>query len=387
MSQSNPKTRIKAPTPLQQHREQACKCSVLVNPNFCSYQPFLDGWDFTPDVGNGQVRGEIFTPRFIVDKMLMDSGILPKKAIYKYDYAGADKTLVKYIGFRVYEPGVGTGNFISTVLWHKMEYANILTKPKNGVKRTDAELARYQAYTLVALGSVYFNDIDIGNLQVTKWRLLRDSEINTPENIQYWENYLIENLEVKTIKKREISQFVKASIVEASSKWGNKDRNRGVMDDLYYDHIGQDSPEWLRKAWKTALDENGKLFNGIVSEDNTEIDSFCPGYRNISWIWWRFDRNKSSITAQRTTVPMARQILESKIATLKSQIQDIEDRKIQPNADDFFLFEEKDFASKEDKKAFLAENKLLATMKKDLKAMKQYEVLEPLTFLRSPAND
>lgn len=46
---------------------------------------FIDGWDFTPDVGNGKSRGEIFTPRFIVDKMIA-MGIIPPSIVYFDNY-------------------------------------------------------------------------------------------------------------------------------------------------------------------------------------------------------------------------------------------------------------------------------------------------------------
>lgn len=272
--------------------------------NFCIYQPFLDGWDFTPDVGMGSTRGEIFTPRFIVDYMISDVGILPERMVYNFDYKSYKKKfedkqneLRGYAGARVFEPAVGTGNYISSVLWHKLEIAHELTGYKsykrNGkvyYSKNIEQLARYQAYTLVILGSLYFNDIDPGNLQTTKWRTLRDSEISNPKNVDFWVSHIKENLsqELDRTQSKWLKDYVQESINTASANWASKDKDRGVLDVLYEKHTGEHSPDWLRAAWRRILDANAQLFNGIKSEDVVEKGFVVPGNQNIIWTYWSF---------------------------------------------------------------------------------------------------
>jgi hypothetical protein len=272
--------------------------------NYCIYQPFLDGWDFTPDVGMGSTRGEIFTPRFIVDHMISDVGILPERMVYNFDYKSYKKKfedkqneLRGYAGARVFEPAVGTGNYISSILWHKLEVAHELTgyKPykRNGktyYSKSIEQLARYQAYTLVALGSIYFNDIDPGNLQTTKWRILRDSEISNPANIEFWVEHIKQNLsqELERTQVKWLKSYVQESIQTASNNWASKDRDRGVLDVLYEKHTGEHAPDWLRAAWRRVLDANAQLFNGIKDEDTIEEGFVVPSNQKVIWTYWSF---------------------------------------------------------------------------------------------------
>lgn len=316
-------SQTKSVSPAQRHREGLCGCSIRKNPTSCVYQPFLDGWNFTPDVGNGGSRGEVFTPRFVVDKMIVEAGIMPAKTVnlYKYDY-GQD-TLRKYIGARVFEPAVGTGNFTATILWHKLEMAHRLTgftvDDIGQARKNASQLRRYQAYTLVALASLYFNDIDAGNLQVTKWRLLRDGEIGSDRNIDFWTNYLVDHLDGH-INYDTIRPGVMKSIKSASDNWGNKDKNGGVLDELYERHTGLEAPDWLHKAWKLVLDANAQLFNGINAEDEVSAGFTCPGYRRVTWTFWYFNSSRDSVKATRVAVPLVRQILAGELLEVREQL-------------------------------------------------------------------
>ena len=306
----------------EMHRQGKCGCSTRRNPNRCVYQPFLDGWSFTPDVGNGSSRGEIFTPRFVVDKMIVDSGILPKRVVYDLDYRGSQDTLRKYIGSRVFESAVGTGNFVSTILWHKLELAHRLTgytvDPDGQPRKTDAQRRRYEAYTLVALASCYFNDIDPGNLQTTKWRLLRDSEIGADVNIVFWTDHIASALEdTLSLNVASLRASVEKSIKEASANWGTKDRDRGVLDDLYEKHTGIEAPEWLRSTWKLILDKNGLLFNGINEEDEQNGTWFCPGWKNVEWVFWRFENHRDEVIVHETYVPLRYQLLVGELREIE----------------------------------------------------------------------
>lgn len=368
---------------LSKHNSGKCGCTLSKNPNYCVYQSFLDGWNFTPDVGFGDSRGEIFTPRFVVDKMIVDAKILPRKAVYNYDYKGSQETLRKYIGARVFEPAVGTGNFTSTILWHKLEMAHELTgytpNAEGKPVKSESQLRRYQAYTLVALGSIYFNDIDAGNLQATKWRLLRDREISSNINIAFWVKYLQESL-AKPVKVSVIKKLVSASIEEASENWGTKDRDRGVLDDLYYKHTGLEAPDWLRSAWKLVLDTNGKLFNAIQSGDTIKDDFICPGNNKVMWTFWRFENSKGLVTALRNAVPLSRQLLEGELRNLSNKIK-LVPMTADNNTGALDLFTGKPTQTPKDKKAeqeLRDINKSIEKIKKALDTTPEYSALDPI---------
>jgi hypothetical protein len=335
--------------------------------NYCVYQSFLDGWDFTPDVGMGSTRGEIFTPRFIVDYMISDLGILPERMVYEFNYKSLERKkedkqneLRGYAGSKVLEPAVGTGNYISTILYHKLELVNELTGYKSSRQngrtsyiKNPAQLARYQAYTLVVLGSLYINDIDPGNLQTTKWRFLRDNEIASPANIEFWVSHIEDNMSIKLDKKelKWTREYVNSSIQSASQNWASKDRDRGVLDVLYEKHTSEHAPDWLRSAWRKIIDANAQLFNGIQSEDTIEEGFVVPGYKKVIWTYWSFsydlvqldkqelqdlvsvtqktlaelssaalDNKLDNMLAHRTSVPLLRQMLSGEKEELESKV-------------------------------------------------------------------
>lgn len=343
----------KASVALQLHIENKCGCTLSSNPNNCIYQPFLDGWDFTPDVGNGQKRGEIFTPRFIVDKMITDAQILPKEAIYSLDY----KTLTKvkaqqHITSKINEPAIGTANFTATILWHKVEYAHHVAT----VGKT-LNLNKYNLLVTQALASLYANDIDCGNLQTTKWRLLRSSEIYTEENIKYWLNYTLKSVHKRLDAETKISieQSVRRSLLSASHNWGTADRDKGVLDVLYYKHTGSEIPAHLKILWKSIMDENFKLFNGIKETDTVEEGFVVAGWRNIEWCWWDFTQDKlGEITENTTKISLAYQIEYGKLGKLKAELSELENKKVSIQG---ALVEIVDFATVEDKKAYVTKRK------------------------------
>jgi hypothetical protein len=411
---AKPEARKKPMTELELHHAGKCDCGKKddtsgkpIQPNFCVYQPFLDGWNFTPDVGNGQKRGEVFTPRFVVDKMIVMSGMLPEKAVYHYDYSGATETLRNRIGQRIFEPAVGTANFAATILWHKLEYANMLSSDAkqasdnsedvNDIEsiiqesqkpKTPAQLRRYQAYTLVALASIYINDIDAGNLQTSKHRFLRLSEINNDENIEFWVKHIQDILQTKADEEA-VLNFVTDSIKTASKNWGAFDRNRGVLDDLYYKHTKSEPPTWLVDLWKLIMDENAKLFNGIVLEDTVEEGFIVPGYRNIVWNFWWFTYDKSTINVAKRRIPLYRQMLDSKISELQSKANSIYNRGVFNEVEDGQLPMEIEgvsshrFSSEQDEKEYKALTREIVKLKEELKIVPQYGEPEYMEVLKT----
>lgn len=353
---------VKPKTVRQKHDAEECGCTILTNPNDCPYQPFLDGWEFATDAGNGQTRGEIFTPRFIVDRMVTSGHILPPQAVYNHDYSGSQDTLRKIVGNRVFEPAVGTGNFTATVLWHKLEYANMLTSAaktaaagrKTGRgKKTVTQLRRYQTYTIVALASIYFNDVDAGNLQTVKWRLLRDGEINTSENVDYWTRHII-GLLTGDVNEDAVRETVTESIKTAGRLWGAADEDKGVLDVLYRRHTGQTPPEWLQETWKTVLDENAKLYNAVEEHDTVMNGCSVPGYGKVGWRFWWFSYDKDFVYAAYRRIPVVRQILANQIKMLNRDAVRVKSRgHLGEAADGMLPFGETfTFASEDDEKEY-----------------------------------
>lgn len=55
--------------------------------------PFPDGWSYISNVGNNESRGEVFTPRWVVDKMIADDSILPSRMVFDAQYRASYKNL------------------------------------------------------------------------------------------------------------------------------------------------------------------------------------------------------------------------------------------------------------------------------------------------------
>lgn len=185
---------------LQLHLDNECQCSIKTNPNHCQYQQFIDGWNFTPDVGRGQSSGEVFTPRFIVDKMITDSGMFPQEFVYDYNYKQDSTTLENIINNRICEPAVGTGNFISTILYYKLQAAKQLAHQEPNKDLKDL--------IFNSIETLYCFDIDAGNLEVTFRRLTdgNSEKINDKEIVDYWVKNIADNIIYD--KKEEIIQKI-----------------------------------------------------------------------------------------------------------------------------------------------------------------------------------
>jgi hypothetical protein len=377
VKKTRPKTSLELHKMMTEHGVRACGCSIEKNPKFCPYQEFIDGFSFVPDVGNGQTRGEIFTPRFVVDYMIIENGILPREGVYDLQYTHEisedsevavewnQDRLRKFVGGRVFEPAVGSGNYSATILWHKLEFANALALQDlenydKDDEKYEEQLRRYQTYTLVAVASMYFNDIDVGNLQTTKWRLFRDGAIYSTKNVNFWVEYLKEHMDSSLLEEvglaeDDLKSVVTSSLLKANDSWSASDSNGGVLDTLYRKHTGDNPPEWLKSSWSMILDHNGKLFNGIVEEDaaekdpdNVENSFIVPGYRHVSWDFWWFADLKTLVRVSKRQVPLYRQIKMSEITEIQSRGTKVEDALIPDSSG----FEDYHFENKLDAKKY-----------------------------------
>ena len=287
---------------IQQHVDNKCDCTH--NPgqdNTCIYQHFVDGWDFTPEVGRGQTSGEIFTPRFIVDKMITTSGMFPEAVVYHNDFTECtEEDLEHMVGATVCEPATGTGNFISTILHHKLQAASVLaTRRGHDVDHLVPQ----------AVGTVYAYDIDAGNLETTLRRLTYHdgTPLDDKHVVDYWVDH-IAKLIGSQADKYQITTIVQASLTEAQHNWGTHLKPRGVLAAFLNGHHAGDSEDLLERC-EEILRENIKLFNGIVNDHTPTM----PGVKDITWTFW-----DSGVMVEKRS--MYYEMVTSKIATLDTKI-------------------------------------------------------------------
>jgi hypothetical protein len=285
------------------------------------YETFPDGWDFTPDVGNGQTRGEVFTPLWVINKMVSDAGIIPETAVYDFDYTSLSiPEALKVVRAKVVEPGVGSGNYTSVILYHKLRYAGFAAKDDRNLLKQ---------YVLEAVASIYAFDIDAGNLETTRRRILGELEkdsskpLNSKETITFYVDYLYEKLHEGDYRKSQytekdnLTKIVSESLLEAQNNWFKKlEKNKfsGVIDSFWEEKTGEKLTLHLQNFLSKILEENLKLFNGIEEEDTVSEDFCVPGWKNIYWAWWSFEVDDNGvITSKVKPVSLAKQIYEARL--------------------------------------------------------------------------
>ena len=291
---------------IQQHVDNKCDCTH--NPgqdNTCIYQRFVDSWDFTPDVGRGQTSGEIFTPRFIVDKMITTSGMFSPEMVYHNDFTECtEEDLERMVGSTVCEPATGTGNFISTILYHKLQAAyELATRRDHDVENLVPQ----------AVSTVYAYDIDAGNLETTLRRLTYHdgTPLDDKHVVDYWVDHITRLIGSES-DKEQITTIVQASLTEAQHNWSTHLKPQGVFAAFLDDHHAGDGEDLLERC-EDILRENIKLFNGI-SNDHTPT---MPGVKDITWTFW----DNGTVVEKRS---MYNEMLTSKIATLDTKLAQIE---------------------------------------------------------------
>ena len=121
------------------------------------------------------------------DKMLLEVRIFPPEGIYDLNYSIPANEALERVQARSNEPAIGTANFTSAILRHKLEYAAIAAKNKSG----KINRKKYDLYTLMAVASIYANDIDPGNLTTTMLRLTRKDKVNSPAHVNRWVEHVL----------------------------------------------------------------------------------------------------------------------------------------------------------------------------------------------------
>lgn len=352
--------RVRKKNALELHNLGECGCSILDNPNNCVYQQFLDGWSFVPDVGNGQKRGEVFTPRWVVDKMIKDVGMFPTQIIDENNYENIDEEeLLKAIESKVVEPAVGTGNYISTILWHKLQCAKTAATDNKGM----LDEKRYHNLFVKAISSVYAFDIDCGNLETTYQRLYKtSSNINSESRVEYWMNVIEDSIEKSDeTNLHNIEKIVRESLNIAENNWFKfTNSSDGVVATLYRQHTGKSLPQSFEEAVVKIVNSNLQLFNGIVEEDTISDDFICPGWKNVIWKWWNTDKVDETVAELSfEEVRLADQMLNGQIENLQQKIEQMKNNDM-VNSDEG-LFSTKVW---KDKKTEIEYNKLVKQLNK-----------------------
>lgn len=140
---------------------------------------FSDGETFIPDQGRNYALGEVFTPKDVIEKMII---------LARIDKSEFDST--------IFEPAAGTGNFTIEILNSKLK------KIYDDIKEFDAKdfLVEYEIRSILALASITFNDIDTSNIERIKHRLNKMME----------ENYIAVFFMKRSVTKRIPNHYLKA---------------------------------------------------------------------------------------------------------------------------------------------------------------------------------
>lgn len=329
MATKTTKTRT---TPLSQHNSKTCDCysTLLPEEKRCVYAVFPDGAEFTPDVGNAQRRGEVFTPLWVVQKMITDASVLPKDVVYHNVYEKSEINFIK-LHERTVEPAVGTGNFLATILWYKANLAEALSRSDDGV----LDVSLYHKNLLTAATTLYAFDISCGNLQIVKHRCLTQENLYSDEVINYWSeeswkrfSASEKKLQSKTVLRKKIKESLEEA-VEAHSKQFDRE---GILNRLYKKTTGIEMPVELEKQLQKVLDSNLQLFNGLSEDASLVGEQLVPGWGSTLWSWWSFEEDRLS----RKMISMKSQKLSSAIEKVEKDIEELKKEHFVSDGKDLF---------------------------------------------------
>lgn len=118
------------------------------------YKKFSDGLEYVPDIGRINTLGEVFTPKVIVDKMIK---------MLKINKGKSNATIL--------EPASGHGNFGIEILKYKL--MKVIKEMKNDGVSEKMWTREYEIRSLLAISSLYSNDIDSLNIEEIKNRYSR----------------------------------------------------------------------------------------------------------------------------------------------------------------------------------------------------------------------
>lgn len=355
--------------PLTKHRNGDCGCSIKDNPNRCVYQTFLDGWEFTPDVGNSKSRAEVFTPRWVVDKMVVDSGLMTESMVYQQDFSNInEETYNTILNNRVIDLATGTGNFVTEILSLKL----LMVKHYIHEKFGKYNVPQFCEDILKAVRSVYAFDIDYGNVKTVWERIvgMNDSEL--------WNDKFLEETATTfdstvTLDMLKSSYAVKESFDSAAEHWGKHlELKNDLVGRFYFNTTGENIPEELADNVKNSLFHNLKVFNGITKDD--DLVGMVPSYMNIVWRFWNEDGAWENI-------PMALQVVEGSIQQLENKMKKfMEDHKT-TSVDTGSLFGDvvttwDSKANENEYKKMVKELEVLSSEKKTLNEGLAHETLE-----------
>lgn len=315
--------KVKKESPVVAHAKQNCDCFNDLIPSAnkrCVYQQFPDGWDFTPDVGRSKSHAEVFTPLWVVRKMINDTGAIPTEVIYSEDYPEytTDSSLMNVLEDTILDMACGTGNYASTVMFTKLTLAKKIWESD--------KTQNFDELFLKAVSSVFAFDIDYGNANTVYHRLFTDGATQAKDVDRLAK--LVQPFFTEKVALKDIKAKAKESIVSAEANWGQAPQ--GLVNRFYEETTGEEMSAELLDKVRTILSKNILVFNGI--SDSDDLDMMVAGNTRVVWTFWNVGED---LTLTEERVPLMCQVLSTKILEAKEEVERIEE-KYPPASDDLF---------------------------------------------------
>lgn len=345
------------------HKDGECDCfdnSIRGADKRCIYRSFPDSWEFVTDAGNSQSRGEVFTPRWVVDRMMVMVELFDAEVVHDQKYDIDTQRAMESISARVVEPAVGTANYSSSILFNKLKLVEHVSRNSNG----KLNKLLYMKNFLTAVCSVYTFDIDAGNVEVSIRRMLGQTstaqflDLEDEKVVEEWSNRIFssmkggelkkavmdkgfsieefENLMIQKIFKKDeterpvditdITAMVSSSMREAKKHWQKfLDANpEGLCCRMYREATGEEMPDTVRSMIYHVMVSNNKVFNGIEEFDTVKEGFVVPGSQGVVWNWWKVGINdKKQLMLKSEEQPMAFQCLSSEALRTEHDIEDM----------------------------------------------------------------
>lgn len=305
--------------PFKLHASEKCDCyqdSVREQDKTCVYQQFPDGWDFTPDAGRSKSHAEVFTPLWIVKKMINDTGVIPTEILYPEDYPNyhAKDSLLPTLDHTILDMACGTGNYYSTVLYYKLSLAKHVYENNKSID--------FDTLVLRAVSSVYGFDIDYGNANTLYHRVFDDDKSNDVPRLLESTLPLFDS----PVNVKDLTHAITCSITNAEENFGGSPS--GLIQRYYTMVTGQTLPPSLSEKIREVLSKNILVFNGISLVD--DLTSMVPSRCKVVWFFWNVEQESFE------KIPLMCQVLEPEIEKIRKELKELEETHANKTSTDLF---------------------------------------------------
>lgn len=209
------------------------------------HHKFSDGLEFKPDIGRIRTLGEVFTSWAVVKKMLYD---------LRFNHSNSYDT--------IFEPASGHGNFGIEILKYKLD--RVLKEMKKDNVSESSWTKEYEIRSLIALASLYQNDIDEQNIEELRKRLYRfiinkykKNSRNLTNEIPTYYDFAVSNILM--------SNCIKSDIISS---------NNTNIDFIFYFRW----KDWIYRIHKKMFD--------IQNEDKVIFDKELKQFDKVKFNEW-----------------------------------------------------------------------------------------------------